>query len=402
MKNPEVSVIIPSYNYEKLIKEALDSLVNQSFDDFEIIVVDDGSIDNSVEVIKKYQKKYSNIYLFTHKNNLNKGLSKTVQLGLRHAKGKYIAFLECDDFWEKDYLLKKVKIFEKYPDIGIIFNDVQEFGDKNRINLLKAYFEECRIKCKSKIYPADMSYDTTMLEIISNFSSAMMKKSVFDNLNFNTPIAPYLDWWTFSQITYLYKAYFMPQKLTHLRIHPKSYISNTKDKITIKDKKKMFSKLLTLLESSSTKKKYKELQNKILSEKIKKTHTDKDYKSDFIKRFKNKKVFLYGAGTFMSEVLSGYDFSPLKILGVFDADISKEGKKILGFKIYHKSQIAKLKPDAILISTKEPEMIYAQLLQFVKNCGLDIPIITDFFNEIKYHSLNNRDLSLDEMLTEMF
>lgn len=401
MKNPEVSIIIPSYNYEKLIKEAFNSAVNQSFGDFEIIVVDDGSTDNSIEVIKKYQKKYSNIYLFTHKNNENRGLSKTVRLGLKHAKGKYIAFLECDDFWEKDYLSKKIEIFKNYPDVGIIFNDVQEFGDKNRINLLKAYFEDCRAKCKNKTYPSNMNYEMTMLEVISNFSSAMMQKRVFDNLNFDTPIAPYLDWWIFSQITCLYDAYFLSEKLTHLRIHPKSYISSTKNQITIKDKKKMFSKILKLLESFSSQK-YKKLQAKILSEKIKKNRIDKRFKSDFIKRFKNKKVFLYGAGSFMSEVLKNYDFSPLKIRGIFDADINKKGGKISGFKIYHKSEIARLKPDAILISVKESEMIYAELLEFVKECNLDIPVITDFFNEMKYNSLNNRNLSLNELLIEMF
>ena len=402
MKNPKVSIIIPSYNYEVLIKDAIDSVLFQSFKNFELIIVDDGSDDGSISVIENYVNKNDNIFLYTHNNNINLGLSKTIQLGLKHAKGEYIAFLECDDFWKKDYLAKKVEIFENYPQIGIIFNDVEELGDSNRINLLKAYFDDCRKHCNGKIYPASLAYETLMLEIISNLSSTMVRKSVFQGLNFDTPIAPYFDWWLLSQITFLHDSYFINEKLTHLRLHTKSYISNTKDKITIKDKKDMFNKLLKLLEKSSDSYRYKNLISKIFEEKSSKSSRDKSYKEDFIRKFADKKVFLYGAENFLVETLKDYDFSKINIEGIIDADKNKMGKKIFGYKIYNKDEIISLKPDVILISIQEPEMVYSDLHKFVSDKGLNIPIITDFFNDVRYKVLNSRDLSLEEVLTELF
>ena len=402
MKNPKVTIIIPSYNYENLINDAIDSVLAQTYNDFELIVVDDGSSDNSVAVIESYVQKYDNIFLYTHENNSNQGLSKSVQLGLKYAKGDYIAFLECDDYWVRTYLEKKVAIFEANSQVGIIFNDVEALVEENRVNVLKDYFDDCRARCASKKYPASLAYETLMLEIISNFSSTMMRKSVFDGLDFDTPIAPYLDWWLFSQITYLQQAYFINEKLTFLRLHTKSYISNTKDKITVETKKDMFNKLLKLLEKSSDESKYKKLIAKIFEEKSLRTSQDKNYKEDFIKKFANKRVFLYGAEKFLTEALKDYDFSKINVKGVIDSDKTKSGNEILGYKVYHKDDIVSLKPDVILISMQEPESIYLDLQKFVSANGLNIPIITDFFSEARYKAINNKDLSLEEVLTELF
>ncbi len=402
MKNPKISIIIPSYNYETFIEEAINSVIGQTFKDFELIIVDDGSSDNSVEVIKKYVQQYENISLFIHENNENKGLSETIQLGLQNAKGEYIAFLECDDFWHEDYLKEKIAIFEDHPDVGIVFNDVEALGDENRINLLKDFFNDCRTRCINKTYPSSLSYETLMLETISNFSSAMTKKSILQDLDFDTPIAPYLDWWLFSQITFLHSAYFINKKLTNLRLHTKSYIVNTRNKITIQDKKNMFKSLLELLELLSVGTKYNDLTSKILAEKSNKSHSDEIHKNDFMEKFKGKNVFLYGAGSFLSETLGQYDFSNLNIKGIIDADKNKIGQKILGYEIYHKDNLLEIKPDVILISTQEPELVYSDLRKFVLDKGLDIPIITDYFNDVRFKALTNKDLSLEEVLTELF
>lgn len=92
---PKVSVIVPVYNVEKYIEKCLDSLVNQTLKDIEIIIVNDGSTDNSKDIIKKYQEKYSNIVYVEKKNG---GLSDARNYGLNYAKGEYIAFLDSDDY----------------------------------------------------------------------------------------------------------------------------------------------------------------------------------------------------------------------------------------------------------------------------------------------------------------
>ena len=97
---PKVSVIVPVYNVEKYLIKCLNSLVNQTLDDIEIIIVNDGSTDNSKEVIENFIKKYKDkkiVYL----EKENGGLSDARNYGLKYAKGEYIAFLDSDDFVDK-------------------------------------------------------------------------------------------------------------------------------------------------------------------------------------------------------------------------------------------------------------------------------------------------------------
>lgn len=101
MSNPTVSVIIPVYNAQEGIKQCLNSLLNQSFTDFEIILLNDGSTDNSLEVIKKYAAVNDFIRVIDKENE---GVAKTRNKGIQLANGKYIVFIDNDDFIDSDYL----------------------------------------------------------------------------------------------------------------------------------------------------------------------------------------------------------------------------------------------------------------------------------------------------------
>ena len=118
----KVSIVTASYNYENYIKETIESVLAQTFQDWEMIIVDDGSTDNSVNVIKEYCKRDSRIKLYNHENGMNRGLSATLQLGILKATSDWIAFLESDDTISPDYLERKLDIIEKYPSIHFIFN----------------------------------------------------------------------------------------------------------------------------------------------------------------------------------------------------------------------------------------------------------------------------------------
>lgn len=100
-KNPKVSVIVPVYNTGKYLPECLDSLVNQTLDDIEIICVNDGSTDNSKDILKKYAEKYSSIKLINLK--VNAGLSNARNVGIRASKGNYLGFIDSDDFVNSTY-----------------------------------------------------------------------------------------------------------------------------------------------------------------------------------------------------------------------------------------------------------------------------------------------------------
>ena len=93
---PKFSIVIPVYNVEDYIKECLDSIMNQTFKDYEVIVVNDGTKDNSMDIVKKYKVKTI--------NQENGGLSAARNNGAKHAKGEYLLFIDSDDTIEPDLL----------------------------------------------------------------------------------------------------------------------------------------------------------------------------------------------------------------------------------------------------------------------------------------------------------
>ena len=108
---PKVSVIMPAYNAEKTVAQAIISVMGQSFGDFELIVIDDCSKDNTVSIIEALAKEDERIVLL--KNEKNSGVSKTRNYGISVARGELIAFLDSDDMWREDKLEKQLAIFEK-------------------------------------------------------------------------------------------------------------------------------------------------------------------------------------------------------------------------------------------------------------------------------------------------
>lgn len=126
-----VSIITPVYNSEKTIASTIESVLNQTFKNFEMIIVDDVSNDNTIEIIKEYQKKDSRIKLIVL--NKNSGASVARNMALKEAKGRYIAFLDGDDLWKVDKLEKQLK-FMKDKHCAFSYTDY-EYMDENS-NLL--------------------------------------------------------------------------------------------------------------------------------------------------------------------------------------------------------------------------------------------------------------------------
>lgn len=99
--NKKVSIIVPVYNVEKYLKECIESLINQTYKNIEILLIDDGSTDNSKSICDNYSKKYEFIYTIHKKNG---GLSSARNLGIETSKGDYLCFVDSDDFVSKDYV----------------------------------------------------------------------------------------------------------------------------------------------------------------------------------------------------------------------------------------------------------------------------------------------------------
>ena len=98
---PAVSIVVPVYNVEAYLEKCLDSLVNQNFDNYEVIIVNDGSTDKSKEIAQRYENKYSNVVLIDQKN---KGLGGARNTGIEAVKGEYILFVDSDDYIHPDTL----------------------------------------------------------------------------------------------------------------------------------------------------------------------------------------------------------------------------------------------------------------------------------------------------------
>ncbi|MFC9597775.1 glycosyltransferase family 2 protein [Peribacillus butanolivorans] len=112
------SIIIPVYNKENFIKRTLTSVLNQTFDDFEVIIVNDGSTDGSMKVVKEFND--GRIRIISQDNN---GVSSARNLGIKHAKNNYIAFIDADDIWQPMFLESINKLIELYPDSGAYYTN---------------------------------------------------------------------------------------------------------------------------------------------------------------------------------------------------------------------------------------------------------------------------------------
>jgi|Deesub1362A_J573_1020465.scaffolds.fasta_scaffold00600_5 glycosyltransferase involved in cell wall biosynthesis len=131
MKNPTVSVIMSVYNGEKYLRQAIESILNQTFSDFEFIIVDDGSTDKTPEILKDYAKK--DLRLKIVKNRKRIGLTKSLNEAIKQAKGKYIARQDADDISLPERLEKQITFLEKNPSYGAVGTSAAIIDKNGRI-----------------------------------------------------------------------------------------------------------------------------------------------------------------------------------------------------------------------------------------------------------------------------
>jgi glycosyltransferase involved in cell wall biosynthesis len=123
---PLVSVVIATYNMGQYLSQAVDSILQQTWENLEVIVVDDGSTDNTTEVMAQYQGNHKVIYI----KNENQGQPKAKNCGIRNTKGEFIAFCDADDFWEKNKLDLQIPHFAN-PKVGVVYSEVSFIDEHN-------------------------------------------------------------------------------------------------------------------------------------------------------------------------------------------------------------------------------------------------------------------------------
>jgi glycosyltransferase involved in cell wall biosynthesis len=169
-RKPLVSVLIDTYNYGCYVEEAIESALGQEFPaaEREILVVDDGSTDDTAERVRKFGGA------ITYFRKPNGGQASAFNFGLRHARGKYVAFLDADDFWLPGKLSRTVEEFEKNPEAGMVYHAYCEW------NAAKGLFRDAQLPLISGFLPAEP--DELLKYVLYPTSFLSFRRSVIDLL----------------------------------------------------------------------------------------------------------------------------------------------------------------------------------------------------------------------------
>ncbi len=135
MKNQKkVTIVVPSFNYGSFLNDAIASVVNQNYTNWECLIIDDGSTDNTKEIIQSFLDADSRIRYI--RNNRNEGRSIARNIGIEHASGEYIQFLDADDILDSKKLEKQIQIFAKNQDLDIVYSNFEFFRNDSQFEFI--------------------------------------------------------------------------------------------------------------------------------------------------------------------------------------------------------------------------------------------------------------------------
>ena len=167
----KVSVVIPTYNNAALLHETLDGVRRQTFNDFEIIVVDDGSTDNTADMVQRYDPAIRYVH------QTNQGPAAARNKGVSLAQGKFIAFCDHDDIWNERHLEKLLGCFTTHPSAAMVFDDARFYGDG---------IGEEKTHIDAKVLQSLIGKEVPIRRIwqcwVASMSVVMVRKSVFNEL----------------------------------------------------------------------------------------------------------------------------------------------------------------------------------------------------------------------------
>ena len=227
---PKVSVIIPVYNVESYLKECLDSVVNQDYKDYEVIIVDDGSIDNSLNIAKEYVSQLGSKLTIISKNN--EGLSSARNLGISKASGEYIYFLDSDDYISPNTISLCVDIFIR-NNVDIVFFNANAFIDNVNSSDFKDYNYDRNIK--ESVYDCNDLLTLFLSDkYIVSACCYMIKLSKFSHLKFPYGLLHEDNYYTTKLLCVENaKAYVSSEHLYQRRIRANSITTSNKTKKNI-------------------------------------------------------------------------------------------------------------------------------------------------------------------------
>lgn len=212
---PKISVIMPAYNSECFIAESIESVLNQNFSDLELLIGDDGSNDNTIEIIKQHSKKDKRIRFFSFPHQ---GIAKTRNRINGIAEGKYIAPLDSDDLFLPNKLKSQFLFLEKHKDIGVVYGDVVLMDENGKIK-------------KNKYPTSDYNKTWDLIRLVIPHSSCLIRKRYMRIIGgYDESISSALDddlWLKLGEVT---KFHYLREKCAIIRVRHDS-VSHTDKKI---------------------------------------------------------------------------------------------------------------------------------------------------------------------------
>jgi glycosyltransferase involved in cell wall biosynthesis len=208
---PKVSVVVPAYNVNQYIEDTLRSLQHQSFKEFEALIVDDGSTDNTAEIVKHYVKRDSRFQLWQKQNG---GLSSARNHGIRHARGEYIALLDGDDVYHSDKLATHVTILENISQVGVVYSASQAIRDDGK---------PTPIHLSGKPVHSDPLLALLCKNFVGHGSNAMLRRSLIDEVGeFDESLrsSEDIDFWLRVAATRKWEFYRDERTLCYYRVRP--------------------------------------------------------------------------------------------------------------------------------------------------------------------------------------
>jgi glycosyltransferase involved in cell wall biosynthesis len=208
-----ISVIIPTYNYAKYLPQAIESVLNQTLKNFEIIVVDDGSTDNTKDVLKPYRSSIRYIY------QQNKGLPSAKNTGIKASHGEFIAFLDSDDLWLPEKLELQKRFYNEHPSVGMVICNGFLFDETG---IIRTFFPVDSINP----IPKDL-HTSLFLQNIIPVLTTLTSKNCFDKIGLHDETltsAEDLDLWI--RLTRYFTVGYVPEPLVKYRKHPEAMSMN--------------------------------------------------------------------------------------------------------------------------------------------------------------------------------
>ena len=214
MKKKLVSIIINCFNGEKYLSKTLASVLNQKYQNFEVIFIDNCSTDSSAKIFKNIKDK--RFKYFKTKKKIN--LYKARNFAIKKCKGEFVAFLDSDDWWDKNFLSSRKRFYNSSKEYGFAFSNCFHYFENKKI--LKTFF-------KSKL-PSGFILDDLLQYYSVKLSSIIVKKKLIDIFKFNARYNIIGDYDCIIRIAKKFKGMSFQDKLVYIRIHSQNYTHNNR------------------------------------------------------------------------------------------------------------------------------------------------------------------------------